>query len=79
MFAADRFKSRCRLQTENLFLPHQLNMALRQAPPRFQPRGSDRALLICIKRIGPVCSILSSDDQRPTCGGIALASKAFRR
>jgi hypothetical protein len=34
MFIADLFKSRCRLEAENMFLRHQLNIALRQAPPR---------------------------------------------
>ena len=32
MFVADLFKSRSRLEAENLFLRHQLNIALRQAP-----------------------------------------------
>jgi len=45
MFVADIFKSRRRLEAENLFLRHQLNIALRQASPRLRPRGSDRALL----------------------------------
>jgi len=31
MFAADLFKSRFRLEAENLFLRHQLNIALRKA------------------------------------------------
>ena len=30
MFVADLFKSRCRLEAENLFLRHQLNIALRR-------------------------------------------------
>ena len=34
MFAADMFKSRRRLEAENLFLRHQFNIALRRAPPR---------------------------------------------
>jgi len=34
MFVADLFKSRSRLEAENLFLRHQLNVALRRAPPR---------------------------------------------
>src|SRR5437868_10997284 len=34
MFVADLLKSRRRLEAENLFLRHQLNIALRQAPPR---------------------------------------------
>jgi hypothetical protein len=46
MLVADLFKSRCRLEAENLFLRHQLNIALLRAPPRLRLRGSDRALLI---------------------------------
>ena len=34
MFIIDLFKSRSRLEAENLFLRHQLNLALRQKPPR---------------------------------------------
>ena len=39
MFVADTFKSRRRLEAENLFLRHQLNIALRQAPPRLRLYG----------------------------------------
>jgi hypothetical protein len=46
MFVSDIFKSRRRLQAENLFLRHQLNIALRRAPPRPRLRGIDRALLV---------------------------------
>jgi hypothetical protein len=46
MFFADMFKSRRRLEAENLFLRHQLNIALRRAPPRPLLYGSDRALLV---------------------------------
>ena len=42
MFVADLFKSRSRLEAENLFLRHQLNVALRRAPHRLRLRGSDR-------------------------------------
>ena len=52
-FVADLFKSRCRLEAENLFLRHQLNIALRRTPPRLRLRGSDRALLVWITRIWP--------------------------
>jgi hypothetical protein len=45
MFVADLFKSRRRLEAENLFLRHQLNIALRRTPPRPRLHGSDRALL----------------------------------
>src|SRR5262245_44227232 len=53
MFVADLFKSRTRLEAENLFLRHQLTIALRQAPPRLQLRVSDRALLIAMTRFWP--------------------------
>jgi hypothetical protein len=46
LFAADLFKSRGRPQAENLFLRHQLNIALRRGPPRPRLRGSDRVLLV---------------------------------
>ena len=53
MFVADIFKSRRRVEAENLFLRHQLNIALRQAPPRRRLRGSDRALLVWMTRLWP--------------------------
>ena len=53
MFVADLFKSRCRLEAENLFLRHQLAIALRRAPPRFRLRGGDCALLIWMTRLWP--------------------------
>jgi len=53
MFVADMFKSRLRLEAENLFLRHQLNIALRQAPPRLRLRGGDRALLVWMTRLWP--------------------------
>jgi len=53
MFVADPFKSRTRLEAENLFLRHQLTIALRQAPPRLRLRVSDRALLIAMTRFWP--------------------------
>jgi hypothetical protein len=53
MFVADLFKSRSRLEAENLFLRHQLAIALRRAPPRLRLRGSDRALLIWMTRLWP--------------------------
>jgi hypothetical protein len=42
MFIADRFKPRPQLEVENLFLRHQLNIALRHAPLRLRLRGNDR-------------------------------------
>src|SRR5713226_9230462 len=42
-FIADLLKSRRRLEAENLFLRHQLNIILRRPPQRLRLRGSDRA------------------------------------
>ena len=53
MLVADLFKSRGRLEAENLFLRHQLAIALRRAPTRFRLRGGDRALLIWMTRLWP--------------------------
>jgi hypothetical protein len=53
MFVADMFKSRSRLQAENLFLRHQLAIALRRAPPRLRLHGSDRALLEWMTKLWP--------------------------
>src|SRR5271169_1223380 len=53
MFVVDLFKSRWRLEAENLFLRLQLNIALRRAPTRLRLRGSDRALLIWMTRLWP--------------------------
>src|SRR5262245_7975690 len=50
---ANLFKSRRRLEAENLFLRHQLNIALRQRAPRLWLRGSDRALLVWMTRLWP--------------------------
>jgi hypothetical protein len=53
MFGLDLFKSRCRLEAENLFLRHQLSVALRRAPPHLRLRGGDRALLAWMTRLWP--------------------------
>src|SRR5436305_1290815 len=53
IFVADLFKSRCRVEAENLFLPRQLHIRLRQAPPRRRLRGSGRALLVWMTRLWP--------------------------
>ena len=53
MFVADMFTTRLRLEIENLFLRHQLNIALRRAPPRLRLCGSDRALLVLMTRLWP--------------------------
>ena len=52
-FVANLFKSRRRLEVENLFLRHQLNIALRRAPHRLRLRGSDRALMVWMTWLWP--------------------------
>jgi len=52
-FVADLFKPQRRLEVENLFLRHQLNIALRRAPHRLQLRGSDRALMVWMTWLWP--------------------------
>jgi hypothetical protein len=74
MFVADLFKSRCRLEAENVFLRHQLNVALRRVPSRFRLRGSDRALLIWLTRLWPgLFGIARVVKPETICDGIALA------
>jgi hypothetical protein len=58
MLVADMFKSRWRREAENLFLRHELNIALRRASPRLRLRGSDRALFIWMIKLWP--SLLSA-------------------
>jgi len=53
LFVIDFFKSPRRLGAENLFLRHQLSIALRHAPPRLRLRGSDRALMVVLTRLWP--------------------------
>jgi hypothetical protein len=53
MFVVDQFKSRSRLEAENVSHRHQLAIALRRAPPRLRLRGSDRASFILITKLWP--------------------------
>src|SRR5436309_10132670 len=73
MFIVDLFKSRRRLEAENLFLRHQLSIALRRAPPRLRLRGSDRALLVWMAgpaRCGPGRS--TGDDPSVASFGVQI-------
>jgi hypothetical protein len=45
-FVANLFRSRRRLEVENLFLRHQLNITLRCAPHRLRLRECERVLLV---------------------------------
>src|SRR5262245_6248439 len=50
---SNRFKSRRRLEIENLYLRHQLNIAVRRSPHRLRLRMADRALLIWMTWLWP--------------------------
>jgi hypothetical protein len=52
-FVLNLFKSRHRLAVENLFLRHQLNIALRRASRRLLLRRSDRVLMVWMTRLWP--------------------------
>ena len=51
--AFDRFKSQRRLEIENLYLRHQLNIAMRKAPLRLRLRGTDRAFMVWMTGLWP--------------------------
>lgn len=53
LFIGDLFKSRLRLEAENLLLRHQLNIALRSAHPRLRLGNGDRLLLTLLTRLWP--------------------------
>src|SRR5207344_61353 len=53
MSVANLFKSQRRLEAENLFLRHQLNIALRRALHRPRLRDSDRALMVWLTGLWP--------------------------
>ena len=61
MFVVDLFKSRSRLEAENLFLRHQLNIALRRVPPRLRLRGVDRALLLMTGLAGLLAQVVQPE------------------
>jgi transposase InsO family protein len=50
---ANLFKSHRRLEAENVWLRHQLNVALRRSPARLRLSGIDRALLVWLARLWP--------------------------
>ena len=53
LFVVDLFKSRSRLEAENLFLRRRPNIALRRAPSRIRLSGSDRVLLVLMTKLWP--------------------------
>src|SRR5262245_13782901 len=65
-FVANLFRSRRQLEVENLFLRHQLNIALRRAPHHLRLHGSDRALLVWMTWLWPSLLDLSRVVQPDT-------------
>src|SRR6266699_2624495 len=65
-FIADLFKSRRRLEVENLFLRHQLNIILRRPPQLLRLRGRDRALMVWMTRLWPDLLVLARVVQPST-------------
>ena len=53
LVVANLFKSRRRLEAENVWLRHQLNIALRRSPARLRLNGIDRALFVWLVRLWP--------------------------
>jgi hypothetical protein len=53
VLVANLFKSRRRLEAENVLLRHQLNVALRRALARLRLQGIDWALLVGLVRLWP--------------------------
>src|SRR5215471_21649999 len=74
MFLIDLFKSRRRLEAENLFLRHQLSIALRRSPPRLQFSGCDRALLVWMTLSPPKTQIRAYRWCSPPRIGCAIMS-----
>src|SRR5437016_6527698 len=70
-FIADLLKSRRRLEVENLFLRHQLNIVLRRPPRRLRLRGSDRALMVWMTRLWPSLLALARVVQPATHPAVA--------
>jgi len=62
----DWFKSRRRLEIENLYLRHQLNIAMRKAPQRLRLRGADRAFMVWMTWLWPNLLSLSRVVQPDT-------------
>jgi len=53
IIVANLFKSRRRLEAENLWRRHQLNVALRRSPAHLRLSGIDRAVFVWLARRWP--------------------------
>ena len=66
----NRFKSRHRLEIENLYLRHQLNIAMRRTAHRLRLRRSDRMLLVWMTWLWPdLLSVSRVVGRRRSCAG----------
>src|SRR4051812_29673184 len=66
----NRFKSRHRLEIENLYLRHQLNIAMRRTVHRLRLRRSDRKLLVWMTWLRRTCSAyLAWSGRTRSCAG----------
>jgi hypothetical protein len=75
MAIGDLVKSRARLEAEILLLRHQLNLALRHAPPRVRLHRGDRAFMIWMVRLWPsLLDVVQLFSRRPCCAGTGLVS-----
>jgi hypothetical protein len=82
MFVADLFKPRCRLEAENLFLRHQLSIALRRAPRRFRLRGVEPCGFVTVHRfaqLAPLRERSFSHHQGVAPTAAAAAMRAFAK
>jgi hypothetical protein len=65
MFVANVLKSHNRLEAENVFFRHQLDLALRHRPPRIRFRGSGRAASwLSFPKISPLQIRVKRENQR---------------
>ena len=60
-----RFKSRARLEAENLVLRQQLNVLMRKLPKRLLLKNSDRLLLVGCTDCPSIVSAIRSLGPRP--------------
>jgi hypothetical protein len=84
-FVADLFRPRQQLEVENLFLRHQLNIALRGAPHRLRLRGSDRSAAL-LHKSEQRCLFYRASHRLPTVvrhflerRAVAIALRRLRR
>jgi len=70
------FRSRKRLEAENLALRHQVAVLRRSAPRRLRLRSSDRLLFALLYRLWPgvMEAIVIVHSLKPLCVGIGTAS-----